>query len=306
MKIDGLTHPKTKELAFELEIPLAHAIGLLELMWAFCAQKTPQGNIGRWSNRVIAAESGWQGDADRFVLALAKVGWLDECGLKRLLVHDWPEHCPNWVRAKLKRAGLEFHEPSSEGLENHTLALGGDISGDLRADYKPSQAKPSQEKPLVQRKRRTSDRFEEFWSEYPVKKGKKAALRVWKANGLDEIADQLIADVRKRMQEDRQWRDGYIPHGSTYVSREVWLDEIEKPRPAKGFKSPKTMLGVSWAELLSASCAPSEKRREWLEKNPAMRDVLNEMGGLVQLGRMNDYQQQEFRRKLMDRVEAAA
>jgi hypothetical protein len=136
MKIDGLTHPKTKELAFTLEIPLPHAIGLLELLWAFVAQQTPQGNIGKWSNQVIAGEAGWQGDADQFVSALISVGFLDENDDHRLLVHDWSDHAPNWVHAKLKKKGRAIISP--------------DLSPDLREGQDPppgattSLAKPSQ------------------------------------------------------------------------------------------------------------------------------------------------------------------
>ena len=138
MKIDGLTHPKTKELAFTLEIPLPHAIGLLELLWAFVAQQTPQGNIGKWSNQVIAGEAGWQGDADRFIDALISVGFLDENEDHRLLVHDWSDHAPNWVHAKLKKKGRSI--------------IGPDLSADLRESQDPppeattSLAKPSQAK----------------------------------------------------------------------------------------------------------------------------------------------------------------
>jgi len=134
MKIDGLTHPKTKELAYTLEVPLPHAIGLLELLWAFVGQQTPQGNIGKWSNAVIAGEAGWIGCADTFVEALLSVGYLDHSDEHRLLVHDWADHCPNWVWAKLKKTGREIIRAD----------LSADLSSDLRGRYKPSQAKPNQ------------------------------------------------------------------------------------------------------------------------------------------------------------------
>ena len=149
MKIDGLKHPKTKELAYSLEIPLPHAIGLLELLWAFVGQQTPQGNIGKWSNAVIAGEAGWQKCPDAFVNALISVKFLDESDEHRLLVHDWFEHAPNWVHAKLKRKGRYI--------------LSADLSRDLRGDLsksqeasieattnvvKPSLAKSNQAKPI--------------------------------------------------------------------------------------------------------------------------------------------------------------
>ena len=70
-------------------------------------------------------------------------------------------------------------------------------------------------------------RFAEFWDAYPQKKGKAKALQIWKSKKLDRIADDIIADVQNRTQMDVQWQDKqYIPHGSTYLSQERWLDEI--------------------------------------------------------------------------------
>lgn len=82
------------------------------------------------------------------------------------------------------------------------------------------------EKPLV----RQAARFDEFWAAYPVKKGRKDAEAKWKARGLDAIADRIIADVCARLTGDRQWLDGFIPHGSTYVNGAGWEDAIEPPR----------------------------------------------------------------------------
>jgi uncharacterized protein YdaU (DUF1376 family) len=75
-------------------------------------------------------------------------------------------------------------------------------------------------------------RFDDFWAVYPVKKGKAAAEAKWKARKLDAIADQIIADVKLRAATDRQWLEGFIPHGSTYVNGKGWEDAIEGIRPA--------------------------------------------------------------------------
>lgn len=73
-------------------------------------------------------------------------------------------------------------------------------------------------------------RFDEFWAAYPIRKGKAKALARWKARGLDAIADRIIADVKARIAGDRQWLDGYAPHGSTYVNASGWEDAIEPPK----------------------------------------------------------------------------
>lgn len=247
MKIDGLKHPKTKELSFRLEIPLAHAIGLLELMWAFTAQQTPQGNIGKWSNQVIASESGWEGDADQFCEALIETGFLDLSDGHRLLIHDWQEHCPNWVRSKLKKAGKQY--------------LSNDLRGDLRestantstattSQDKPRQAKakPSQAKTSVAKtsndaaascaqsaRVRHDKRFAEFWDQYPngYRKAKKTCTDIWKRKKLDGKINAILADLHTRKSQDDKWLNGFVPNPSTYLNQERWLDDITQPRGQK-------------------------------------------------------------------------
>ncbi len=85
-------------------------------------------------------------------------------------------------------------------------------------------------------------RFPEFWNIYPLKKGKVAAEKKWKAKNLDAIADRIIADVQNRMKDDRQWLQGYIPHGSTYVNQEIWQDDIETGEKMKTTTRPQEVV----------------------------------------------------------------
>jgi hypothetical protein len=98
----------------------------------------------------------------------------------------------------------------------------------------------SQEEAKAKTLERQAARFPEFWAAYPLKKGRAAALAKWKSCRLDGIADKIIADVQARLSADAQWLDGYIPHGSTYVSQRVWEDEIvpQKPKDRKCGTSP--------------------------------------------------------------------
>lgn len=93
---------------------------------------------------------------------------------------------------------------------------------------------PTQPNPTKTHSSATAERFEAFWAAYPEKKGKADALRAWKRRGLDAIADRIIADVAERLAKDRQWLDGYIPHGSTYVNASGWEDAITPPRNGRG------------------------------------------------------------------------
>ena len=70
--------------------------------------------------------------------------------------------------------------------------------------------------------------FNRFWNMYPRKVKKKKSLEIWKRQKLDRLADQIIADVKKRSAVDQRWINGYIPDPTTYMNGERWNDEIDK------------------------------------------------------------------------------
>lgn len=108
MKLDALDHPKTHALTALLDISRPTAIGHLELLWAFTGKNAPQGNIGKWPDGAIARACDWIGPPDRFITALIESRFLDIDAVNRVSVHDWHEHAPGWVRAKLKGLNQDF------------------------------------------------------------------------------------------------------------------------------------------------------------------------------------------------------
>jgi hypothetical protein len=87
-------------------------------------------------------------------------------------------------------------------------------------------------------------RFEEFWSAYPIKRGKSTARAKWVQKRLDGKADDLIADVQKRITDDEQWLRGFAPHASTYLHQERWQDELKGREQPKATQS-KTMQALT-------------------------------------------------------------
>jgi hypothetical protein len=108
LRLEALDHPKTLDLAARLNVELPTAIGMLELLWAFTGKKAPQGNIGKFPDGAIARSCYWMGDPQVFIDALIDAGFVDEHQTHGLCIHDWADHCPRWVHAKLKKAGLEL------------------------------------------------------------------------------------------------------------------------------------------------------------------------------------------------------
>lgn len=77
-------------------------------------------------------------------------------------------------------------------------------------------------------------RFDDFWLAFPRHENKKKARDTWRRKHLDAKADSIIADVRTRMTEHRPWREGFIPHPTTYLNGERWDDAIDRTTPKVG------------------------------------------------------------------------
>jgi hypothetical protein len=67
--------------------------------------------------------------------------------------------------------------------------------------------------------------FEAWWKIYPKKVGKVPALRAW--NKIRPPVSLLVKDVQTRIENDRQWKAGFIPNPATYLNQKRWDDEIQ-------------------------------------------------------------------------------
>ena len=70
-------------------------------------------------------------------------------------------------------------------------------------------------------------RFDEFWKAWPSSKrkvAKSACEAKWVKQGLDALADQIIANVQNLKGSD-QWREGFEPAPLTYINQRRWEDE---------------------------------------------------------------------------------
>lgn len=195
-----------------------HGVYALLLDWYYASQKPIPVNL---TYRIVRARSGPERQAvDEVVAAFFDV-----------------TKSPGFAHSK--RADLDIAKYQTKSEANSLIAQERestkrarsvvDSCGSGEPSHKPLATSHKEAKAIA----RQAARFDEFWSAYPVKKGRKEAEAKWKARGLDAIADQIIADVQRRLTGDRQWLDGFIPHGSTYVAGARWEDAIEAPRQSQ-------------------------------------------------------------------------
>jgi len=79
-----------------------------------------------------------------------------------------------------------------------------------------------------------SERFDEFWKVWPKKEDKKNARKKWEAMNLDPVADKIIENVNFRLENDVQWKRGYIKNPVTFLNGERWNDEMIQTVGARG------------------------------------------------------------------------
>jgi hypothetical protein len=87
------------------------------MLFHFTAQYAPRGDIGRYSDKRIAAGMDWSGSVSKLIEALTTTGWVDRHAVARLVVHDWSDHAD---RVTLQRLGRKGQRP----LESNQIDTG--------------------------------------------------------------------------------------------------------------------------------------------------------------------------------------
>lgn len=108
MKMVAVQSIKFLRLKRRLRLPSWQVVGVLESVWLFTQANAPAGDIGRHSDEDIAAHLEWDGDASDLIAALVECGWLDRHEAHRLVVHDWHEHAPNYLKGNMAKWGKGF------------------------------------------------------------------------------------------------------------------------------------------------------------------------------------------------------
>ena len=89
--------------------------------------------------------------------------------------------------------------------------------------------------------------FEIFWSAYPRKDGRKAAIRAWDKLRPDKPLCRAMYDALRRQRRSEQWAEEegrFIPHFSTWLNQRKWEDQgvdlslLDRTRDASGYWAP--------------------------------------------------------------------
>lgn len=131
MKAGTHAHIKTIRLERLLGVPKFQAVGILEMLFMLAIECADDGAVGKYSDEDIAAYLGWPGEATALIQTLVTAGWLDEDPNCRLVIHDWMEHCPDFiydrVRKREQRQAAKCVD-NSEVAKNGRRGKRGDVS----------------------------------------------------------------------------------------------------------------------------------------------------------------------------------
>jgi hypothetical protein len=93
-------HWKVEDLEDQLEVEKFQAIGLLACLWLWAMRYAPDGDLSKIRPSILARKAGWKGDAQGFIEALVRCGWLEQTPDGRLVIHDWDDYAGQYFRAR--------------------------------------------------------------------------------------------------------------------------------------------------------------------------------------------------------------
>jgi hypothetical protein len=131
---------KFKKLKRRLRLPYWQVVGLLESVWKLGLTSAQAGDIGRHSNEDIAAAIEYEGDADELVDALVDCEWLDTDPEFRLIIHDWSEHVPTYLKGNFSGRKKAFADVIAKQRAKQPAkhsANGEAVSADAISDVVP-------------------------------------------------------------------------------------------------------------------------------------------------------------------------
>ena len=129
-------HPKTRRLCRYLGISRREAIGLLHLLWWWCLDYAPDGDLAGYDADDLADAVDWEGDPQQLVDALLRAGFLDR-DRDVLTVHDWWSYAGKLVERRQQHAermrSLRQRQPQTTAPRPHVTTH--DVPCDSRDNH---------------------------------------------------------------------------------------------------------------------------------------------------------------------------
>lgn len=246
MKKATISHIKFEMLGSLLELSRWETVGILETLWQFCQTHAYDGDLTRFEPKMIAVWFGWKREPLLLIDALVESGWIDRTG-ERLVVHDWNDHAPNWVKGALKTTLSKQVEHSLSGTLSTPLSDTLLRKGKVRKGKVTKRGSNSDSSSV--------DGFELWWDTYPRKVARKIAEKAY-AKAIQEVTETegvdssqaallLLSWTQERLQKLVATEERYRPHPATWLNAGRYRDAVTDSTSSQAIerKLPETKVG---------------------------------------------------------------
>ena len=223
--------PRVSKLCDLCDCGEAQVVGGLYWLWSTADQHTEDGIMPGLTLRQLDRKTGIQG----FGEALCAIGWLADHP-EGVRIVNFEEH--NGASAKKRavtakrvanhRAGNADETQHDDASNSHVTqqALQNEHKSVSRALAREREEKEKSNNPPTPQGGMT--RFEDFWSAWPKserKQDKVKCAQKWRRSNLDQLADQILADIAVKRQTQK-WQDGYVEAPLVYLNGKRWEDGV--------------------------------------------------------------------------------
>lgn len=220
MRANLRTHPKVVRISSALKADRLRVVGGLHAVWCLFDEHSEDGQLTGYTPDIVDDLVGWHG----FTEQLIAVGWVVMGADGDLSLPEFDTH----NGASAKRRAQESERKRVEREASKTSPQDGRKTSAGDADKKRTR----EEKRREDRKNPPTPKggaagFDEFWSAYPKKVGKDAALKAFAKRNPDAamVAQMVQALAWQRQREQWQREDGrFIPNPSTWLNQGRWED----------------------------------------------------------------------------------
>jgi len=186
-------------------------------LWSHCQVRKCSVFKGMCASK-LAAVCCWRGEPEVFLKALVDAEWvhvLDDA----LEVHEWLSY--NITLHNSWNNGVRGGRPCKSVVKQISEVVQDCAEKPMGSPWVSHGVTDREEK------RRNIDMcaFDRFWAVYPKKTAKAVALKAWKKGKCDGVVDAIVAAVDSQARS-RQWKQGIIPHASTWLNQRRWEDEL--------------------------------------------------------------------------------
>lgn len=182
-------------------------VGKLMRLFTWFDQQTTDGNAVGVTPALLDKFIGVTG----FVQALVNVRWIvaDERGLS---LHNFGKHNGETAKARAQTAKRVANHRSNAST------VTGSVTPALAKEEKKRINTNTVDQP---------DGFESFWSAYPKKVGRPAAVKAFRAAKLNGHLPEVLADVEAKAGSEAWTKAGgqFVPNPATYLNQRRWEDE---------------------------------------------------------------------------------